>query len=70
MIFDRTLLDFMFLPIIIYEIKTLKIIDVNQSAIDQYGFNYEEFLNLTIEQIRPPGEVEKLRIKSKDCMIH
>ncbi len=36
-----------------YDAESFKILDVNQSAIDQYGYNHEEFLSMTMEDFRP-----------------
>ena len=35
---------------------TLKFLDVNQAAIDQYGYSRKEFLHMTITDIRPESE--------------
>jgi len=48
------------LPNWVYNIETLKFMDVNQAAIDHYGYSREEFLSMTIKDIRPPDEVRKL----------
>lgn len=45
------------LPMWIYERATLRFIDVNHAAIEQYGFTREEFLQRTIADIRPPEDV-------------
>ena len=43
----------------IYDIDTLKIIEVNDAAIKLYGYEREEFLNLTIKDIRPAEDIEE-----------
>ncbi|MEX0598833.1 MAG: PAS domain S-box protein, partial [Candidatus Paceibacterota bacterium] len=48
-------------PMWVYDSDTLKFLDVNDSAIHHYGYTREEFLNLSIDQIRPPSEVETLK---------
>ncbi len=48
------------LPIWIYDFETLKFLDVNESAIKHYGYSREEFLNMTIKDIRPPEELTLL----------
>jgi PAS domain S-box-containing protein len=40
----------------ILELPSLKFIDVNESAIQQYGYSREEFLSMTATDIRPEGE--------------
>src|SRR5690606_8014398 len=49
------------LPKWVYDLKTYKILDVNQAAIDVYGYNKEEFLKLTIKDLRPEEEIPKLK---------
>jgi PAS domain S-box-containing protein len=40
------------LPKWIYEVETVKILQVNEAAIRKYGFTREEFMNLTVADIR------------------
>ncbi len=44
----------------IYDLENLKILDVNNSALDLYGWDKSEFLDLTIADIRPVEDIEKL----------
>lgn len=44
------------LPKWIYDLKTLQISEVNEAAIRHYGYSREEFLSMTILDIRPPEE--------------
>lgn len=48
------------LPKWIYRLSDFRILDVNQAAINVYGYTREEFLRLTIKDLRPPGEVPKM----------
>jgi PAS domain S-box-containing protein len=48
-------------PMWVYDSETLKIIQVNSSAILHYGFSEEEFLNMTIMDIRPEEDRAKVR---------
>jgi PAS domain S-box-containing protein len=50
------------LPKFIYDYETLKFIEVNESALNHYGYTVEEFLSMTIRDIRPPDDLEKLKI--------
>ncbi|UEG51565.1 PAS domain S-box protein [Mucilaginibacter daejeonensis] len=54
------------LPMWIYDIKTLRIVSVNRSAIENYGYTEEQFLSMTILDIRPEEfrEVVKARVAS------
>ncbi|MFC4233464.1 PAS domain S-box protein [Parasediminibacterium paludis] len=40
-------------PMCLYETDTYKIIYVNQAAINQYGYSYSEFLNMTLLDLVP-----------------
>lgn len=48
------------LPSWIYNYQTFQILDVNIAAIEHYDYSKEEFLKLTIKDIRPPHEIDKL----------
>ncbi len=45
-------------PMWIYDRETLNFMDVNDAALNTYGYTLEEFLKMSILQIRPPEEVE------------
>lgn len=45
------------LPVWVYDIDTLKFLDVNPAAVETYGYSREEFLALTIKEIRPEEDV-------------
>lgn len=47
-------------PMWIYDLETLAFLEVNQAAVIHYGYSREEFLNMTIKDIRPIEDVEKL----------
>ncbi|AIZ41351.1 response regulator [Cellulophaga baltica] len=47
-------------PMWIYDIDTLKFLDVNDAATKHYGYSYEEFLDMTILEIRPKEEIPTL----------
>jgi len=48
------------LPMWVFDKKTLKFLDVNDAAIEHYGYSYDEFLEMDISQIRPETELSKL----------
>jgi len=48
-------------PAWIYEPDNLKILEVNDAAIQKYGYERKDFLALTIEDIRPPEEIPAMR---------
>ncbi|HMP98557.1 MAG TPA: PAS domain S-box protein [Cyclobacteriaceae bacterium] len=47
-------------PLWVYSLDTLKFLDVNQAAIDHYGYSKDEFLKMTIKDIRPPEDIPEL----------
>jgi len=52
-------------PMWVYDLDTLKFLDVNESAIKHYGYSYKEFLNMAIRDIRPEDEIPKLEVEIK-----
>ncbi len=56
----RHLFDFAPYPMWIYDIETLKFLQVNQTAIAKYGYTQSEFLTMDLTDIRPVEEVPKL----------
>ncbi|RYY12818.1 MAG: PAS domain-containing sensor histidine kinase, partial [Chitinophagaceae bacterium] len=48
------------LPKWIYDFETLRFLEVNKMAIQHYGYTEEEFLGMTIKDIRPREDHEKL----------
>lgn len=53
-------------PMWVIDPETLRFIEVNQSAIKKYGYTRDEFLGMTIREIRPPEELEKLSSKMSE----
>ncbi len=48
-------------PTWIFELDTLRIVEVNDAALEKYGFDKSEFYQLTMRDlIHPPGEAEQL----------
>jgi PAS domain S-box-containing protein len=47
-------------PMYIFDARTLAILDVNEVAIRGYGYSREQFLSLTILDIRPVEEIQRL----------
>ncbi|MEW5797508.1 MAG: PAS domain S-box protein [Bacteroidota bacterium] len=48
------------LPMWVFDSETLAFLEVNDAAINHYGYSREEFLHMTIKEIRPPEEVPRL----------
>ena len=47
-------------PMWVYDLETLEFIAVNQAAVEHYGYTRDEFLNMTVADIRPLQEVPRL----------
>lgn len=48
------------LPMWIYDMDTLAFVEVNQAAVDKYGYSEAEFLSMTLKDIRPPEDIPGL----------
>ncbi|MDQ3666278.1 MAG: PAS domain S-box protein [Acidobacteriota bacterium] len=51
-------------PIFVYDEENLGFLAVNEAAIQAYGYNREEFLSMTVENIRSTEETPALLIKT------
>lgn len=49
------------IPMFIYDQDTLQFTSVNEAAIHKYGYSEEEFANMTILEIRPAEDIEKIK---------
>lgn len=56
-----SLFDFSPAPMYVFDQDSLKFLDVNEAAVRHYGYSKEEFLSMTLKDIRPESEWEKLR---------
>src|SRR5207244_2956216 len=66
----RKLFDGNPLPMWVYDFDTLRFIDVNQAAIRHYGFTRDEFLRMTIAEIRPADELPRMREALETAPAH
>jgi PAS domain S-box-containing protein len=48
------------MPMWIYDLETLAFLQVNEAAVAHYGYSADEFMAMTIKDIRPAEEVPKL----------
>ena len=48
-------------PMYVYDLETLRFVQVNQAAIEHYGYSEAEFLNMSILEIRPADEGKKIQ---------
>ena len=56
----RLLFDSNPIPVWVYDLETLDILDVNATASNRYGYTREEFLRLKISDLRPQADVPNL----------
>jgi two-component system cell cycle sensor histidine kinase/response regulator CckA len=56
----RLLFDRNPVPLWVYDLETLGFLAVNDAAMAHYGFTREEFLGMTLRDIRPPEDVPAL----------
>jgi two-component system cell cycle sensor histidine kinase/response regulator CckA len=57
----RRLFESVPLPLWVYDLATLRILDVNDAVVQHYGYSREEILRMTLEDIRPPEDIPRLR---------
>jgi two-component system, cell cycle sensor histidine kinase and response regulator CckA len=57
----RDLFELNPLPMWIYDIESLEFLDVNKAAVEHYGYSRDEFLAMTIADIRPAEKVQELQ---------
>ena len=48
------------LPKFVFDSETLAFLDVNQAAVNHYGYSREEFLSMTLRDIRPESDITLL----------
>jgi diguanylate cyclase (GGDEF)-like protein/PAS domain S-box-containing protein len=58
------------LPMWVYDLQSLRFLAVNDAALNHYDYSQEEFLRMTIEDIRPPGDIPKLRDALENKVKH
>ncbi|MFZ5821190.1 MAG: PAS domain S-box protein [Chloroflexota bacterium] len=47
-------------PMWIYDLETLAFLEVNDAAVKKYGYTRDEFLSMSLADIRPPEDVARL----------
>lgn len=47
-------------PMWVYDLETLRFLAVNNAAASHYGYSRDEFLSMTIKDIRPPEDLARL----------
>ena len=59
----RLLFEVMPLPAWVYDVETLRFLAVNPAAVATYGYTAEQFLGMTILDIRPAEDVERVKLQ-------
>lgn len=54
------------IPMWLFDFKTLQFLKVNEAAVNHYGYSNDEFLTMTIKDIRPPEDIPLLMSKLAD----
>lgn len=57
----RKLFDLGPSPQWVFDMETLQFMDVNKAAIEHYGYSRDEFLSMTLKDIRPPEDMPLLQ---------
>lgn len=60
---ESELFDHVPVPLWIYDTETLRFLTVNSAAVEKYGFSRDEFLGMTVLDIRPEEDSVKLRAR-------
>ena len=47
-------------PMWVFDLETLRFLEVNEAAVQHYGYSREEFLSMSIKDIRPPEDIPAL----------
>jgi len=58
-------------PMWIYDVETLDFLEVNEAALNYYGYSQEEFLSMNLRDVHPESEITKLLldIETTDTQI-
>jgi two-component system cell cycle sensor histidine kinase/response regulator CckA len=53
-------------PMWIFDCATFAIVNANDAALQQYGYTRSEFLKLTVLDLRPPEECDRLKLQMRE----
>jgi PAS domain S-box-containing protein len=59
----RLLFEVMPMPAWVYDVKTFRFLAVNPAAVAHYGYTAEQFLRMTILDIRPEEDVDRVKLQ-------
>jgi len=57
----KNLFDYNPLPTFIWDMETYRVMEVNKAALDEYGYTRDEFLSLSVFDLRPVDERENFK---------
>lgn len=60
-------------PMLVYDMETMMILEVNQATVDKYGYSKEDFLKMSILDLKSSGELVRLwknLIEDKHSLQH
>jgi len=71
----RFLFEYSASPKWIFDLETLQILDVNETAVKTYGYSREEFVGMITTDLKPPEELERMakihqNLKDLEGLIH
>ncbi|MGO4881586.1 MAG: PAS domain S-box protein [Bryobacteraceae bacterium] len=49
------------MPMWVFDRETLRFLEANHAAVAHYGYTHDEFLNMTVADIRPPEDLARLK---------
>lgn len=52
-----------------YDLETLRFLDVNEVACQKYGYARDEFLSMTIRDLRPPEDVPAVEASVREMPV-
>ncbi len=62
------------MPMWVYDLETWEFLDVNDAAVRHYGYSYEEFMSMTLDELRPEDELgtfeKALSFVKKSVVFH
>ena len=61
----RLMFEVMPMPAWVYDTDTYRFLAVNPAAIAYYGYSEEQFLSMTILDVRPPEDIERVKAQVK-----
>lgn len=53
-------------PMFVYDVDSLRVLDVNTASVRRYGYERSEFLQLSLADIRPPEDVPAMKALARE----